>query len=75
LRAGKIDRSLLQGESFELFFAVIRSPATRDPYERKFLGFLKRVNLSPDGFLQFAKKILQVQKRRSFLFYHKTGSR
>lgn len=56
MRAGKIDRSLLQGESFELFFAVIRSPATRDPYERKLLGFLKRVNLSPDGFLQFAKK-------------------
>jgi hypothetical protein len=45
LRAGKIDRSLLQGESFELFSAAIRSPATRDPYERKLLGFLKRVNV------------------------------
>ena len=56
MRAGKIDRSLLQGESFELFFAAIRSSATRDPYERKLLGFLNRVNLSPDGFLQFAKK-------------------
>ncbi len=38
LRAGKIDRSLLQGESNELFTAAIRSPATRDPYERKLLG-------------------------------------
>jgi hypothetical protein len=56
LSAGKIDRSLLQGESFELFSAAIRSPATRDPYERKLLGFLKRVNLSPDGLVQFAKE-------------------
>lgn len=52
----KIDRSLLQGESFELFSAVVRTPATRDPYERKLLGFLKRVNLSPDGLVQFAKE-------------------
>ena len=47
---------MLQGESFELFSAAIRSPATRDPYERKLLGFLKRVNLSPDGLVQFAKE-------------------
>jgi hypothetical protein len=52
----KIDRSLLQGESFELFSAAIKSPATEDPYERKLLGFLKRINLSPDGFVQFAKE-------------------
>jgi hypothetical protein len=39
LRAGKIDRSLPKGESFELFSAAIRSPATRDPYERRLLGF------------------------------------
>jgi hypothetical protein len=51
----KIDRSLLQGESFELFSAAIKSPATRDPYERKLLSFLKRINLSPDAFVQFAK--------------------
>jgi integrase len=56
LRAGKIDRSLLHGESFELFSAAIRSPATRDPYERKLLGFLKRVDLSPDRLVQFAKE-------------------
>jgi hypothetical protein len=56
LRAGKIDRSLLHGESYELFSAAIRSPATRDPYERKLLGFLKRANLSPDGLMQFAKE-------------------
>jgi hypothetical protein len=56
LKARKIDRSLLQGESFELFSAAVRSPATRDPYERKLLGVLKRVNLSPDGLIQFAKE-------------------
>jgi integrase len=56
LRAGKVDRSLLIGESFELFCSAIRSPATRDPYERKLLGFLKRVNLTPDEFAQFAKE-------------------
>jgi hypothetical protein len=46
---------LLQGESFELFSVVIRSPATRDPYERKLLGFLKRINVSPDDFVLFVK--------------------
>lgn len=56
LRARKVDRSLLHGESFELFSAAIRSPSTRDPYERKLLGFLKRVNLTPDKFAQFAKE-------------------
>src|SRR5215208_782529 len=56
MKMGKIDRSLLQGESFELFSAAIRSPATRDPYERKLLGILKRVDLMPDEFAQFAKE-------------------
>jgi hypothetical protein len=56
LKAGRIDRSLLHGESFELFSAAIRSSATRDSYERKLLGILKRVNLTPDGFVQFAKE-------------------
>ena len=26
-----------------IFSAAIRSPATKDPYERKLLGFLKRI--------------------------------
>jgi hypothetical protein len=55
MRGGEIDRSLLQGESFELFSAAIRSPATTDPYERKLLDFLKRINISRDVFVQFAK--------------------
>ena len=56
LRARKVDRSLLHGESFELFSAAIRSRATRDPYERKLLGFLKTVNQTPNEFAQFAKE-------------------
>ena len=40
MTGGKLDRSILQGESFELFSAAIRSPSTRDPYERKLLGLL-----------------------------------
>jgi len=63
LKARKIDRSLLYGESFELFSAALRSSATRDSYERKFLGFLKRANQSPEQFAQFAKEILWLQKR------------
>ncbi len=62
MRAGKIDRSLLKGESFELFSSAIRSPATRDPYERKLLGFLKRVNLTPDELAQIAELTKQVSE-------------
>jgi hypothetical protein len=74
LRARKVDRSLLHGESFELFSATIRSPATRDPYERKLLGFLKRVNLTPDEFAQFAKEnpLAAEKKIISFLSQDRT---
>ena len=68
---GKIDSSLLQGESFELFSAAIKSPATQDTYERKLLGFLKMINLSPDGFVQFAKDNPSAVERSSYHFYHK----
>jgi hypothetical protein len=40
----------------ELFRAAIRSPATRDPYERRLIGFLRTVNLVPDDFVAIAKK-------------------
>jgi hypothetical protein len=35
----KPDRSILRGESIGLFRAAIRSPSTRDPYERRLIGF------------------------------------
>jgi hypothetical protein len=67
---GKIDRSLLRGESFELFCAAIKSPATQDPYERKLLAFVKRINLLPDAFIQFAKDNPSAAERKiiSFLY-------
>jgi hypothetical protein len=47
--AGKsVDRSILQGESIELFRAAIKNPATRDPYERRLIHFLKIMKLAHD---------------------------
>jgi hypothetical protein len=40
-----VDRAFLQGQqSAELFRATIKSQATLDPYERRLIGFLKRMN-------------------------------
>jgi hypothetical protein len=52
-----VDRTFLKGQSVELFRAAIKSQATLDPYERRLIGFLKRMDAkSPDDFVQFAKK-------------------
>jgi hypothetical protein len=49
------DRNFLQGQSVDLFRAAIKSQATRDPYERRLIGFLKRMDAeSPDAFVEFA---------------------
>jgi hypothetical protein len=51
-----VDRTFLKGQSVELFRAAIKSQATRDPYERRLIGFLKRMDArSPDAFVDFAK--------------------
>jgi hypothetical protein len=51
-----IDRTFLQGQSAELFHAAIKNQATRDPYERRPIGFLKRMDArSPEAFFEFAK--------------------
>jgi hypothetical protein len=39
-----VDRAFLQGQSAELFRAAIKSQAMRDRYERRLIGFLKRMN-------------------------------
>jgi hypothetical protein len=45
MAAKTVDRTFLQGQqSAELFRAAIKSQATRDPYERRINGFLKRMN-------------------------------
>jgi hypothetical protein len=46
-----VDRSILQGESVELFRVAINNPATRDPYERRLINFLKNIKLAPDDFV------------------------
>ncbi len=51
-----VDRAYLQGQSVDPFRAAIKSQATRDPYERRLIGFLKRMDAaSPDTFVEFAK--------------------
>src|SRR5919108_4115262 len=51
-----VDRTFLKGQSVELFRAAIKSQATLDPYERRLIGFLKRMDAkSPDTFVAFAK--------------------
>jgi hypothetical protein len=47
-----VDRTFLQGQSVELFRAAFKSQAIRDPYERRLIGFPKRMNAkSPDAFV------------------------
>jgi integrase len=51
-----VDRTFLHGQSVDLFRAAIKSQATRDPYERRLIAFLKRMDAeSPDAFVEFAK--------------------
>jgi hypothetical protein len=52
----KIDRSSLQGEDLQIFKAAIKSPVTRDVYERRLLNFLGHLKMTPGGFLSIAKK-------------------
>jgi len=51
-----LDRSSLKGECIELFRAAIKSPYTRDPYERRLINFLNQVNLTPDEIVTLGKK-------------------
>jgi hypothetical protein len=64
------DRNFLQGQSVDLFRAAIKSQATRDPYERRLIGFLKRMDaVSPDAFVEFARNnsVLAENKIIAFL--------
>jgi hypothetical protein len=65
-----VDRTFLQGQSAELFRAAIKSQATRDPYERRLIGFLKRMDAkSADAFIEFARNnpVLSENKIIAFL--------
>lgn len=74
--AGKsVDRSILQGESIELFRAAIKSPATRDPYERRLIHFLNIMMLAPDDFVAAAKKNSASIEKQIISFISKQNSR
>jgi hypothetical protein len=50
-----VDRTSLQGQSVQLFRAAIKSQVTRDPYERRLIGLLMRIDAkSADAFIEFA---------------------
>lgn len=51
-----VDRSVLVGESCKLFRSAIRSPATRDPYERRLAYFLGCVGMDSESFVKRAKR-------------------
>ena len=51
-----VDRTFLQGQSVELFRAAIKTHTTLDPYERRLIGFLKKMDAqTPEAFVEFAK--------------------
>ena len=64
-----VDRTFLQGQSVDLFHAAIKCQATRDPYERRLIGFLKQMDAaSPDGFVEFAKSNPVAFKKKIIAF-------
>jgi integrase len=70
-----VDRSILQGECIEQFRAAIRSPATRDPYERRLIAFLKTVKMVPDEFVAKAKCQPSLIEKRIISFINEQNSR
>jgi len=51
----RIDRSVLETEVVQIFNAAIKSPVTRNVYERRLLNFLKHLKMTPDDFVSLAK--------------------
>jgi integrase len=60
----QVDRSLLSGESITLFRAAIRNAATRDPYERRLIAFLKKIRMNPDSFVNLSKNNPQAAEKK-----------
>jgi hypothetical protein len=51
----RLDRSILQTEVVQIFNAAIKSPVTRDVYERRLLNFLNHMEMTPEEFVSLAK--------------------
>jgi len=50
-----VDRSNLEGKCIKLYRSAIRSPHTRDPYERRLAGFLRWYGKDCDSFVADAR--------------------
>ena len=70
-----VDRSILHGECIELFRAAIKSPLTRDPYERRLISFLKMTNFTPEDFIDLAKNDPSSTERKIISFISIQNSR
>jgi hypothetical protein len=70
-----VDRSILHGECIELFRAAIKSPYTRDPYERRLISFLKMMNFTPEDFVDLAKNDPSSTERKIISFISIQNSR
>src|SRR5919197_319890 len=71
-----VERTFLQGQSAELFRAAIKSHATLDPYERRLISFLKRMDArSPDAFVEFAKNNPALAEKKIIAFLSSERSR
>lgn len=71
----KVDRSLLQGETIDLFRSAILNPRARDPYERRLLSFLKDIKMTPDSFVGLAKSNPQEAEKILFRYINKQVER
>lgn len=63
-----VDRSILNCESAELFRAAIKSPYTRDGYERRLVRFLNWYGLDCDSFVKSAKENTQATELKIIKF-------
>jgi integrase len=70
-----LDRSSLEGECIEMFRAAIKSPFTRDPYERRLINFLNHLDLSPDDFVALGKKDPSLVEKKILSFIGAQKSR
>jgi integrase len=51
----RLDRTALKTEVVQIFNAAIKSPVTRDVYERRLLNFLTRMKMTPEELVSIAK--------------------
>ena len=63
-----LDRTALQGECIELFRAAIKSPHTRDPYERRVLNFLNYVKILPGEFVTLGRNNPSLVEKKVIAF-------